>query len=263
LYLGGVQLARGYLGLPARTAESFVPHPFAVSRRLYATADRARWLDDGSIEFLGRTDRQVKIRGNRVELGEIEAALRRHPMVTDAVVTARPDAHGQLRILGYAVVGPAAAGGLTPPLQDFLSEILPEPMCPAALFTLAALPVGPHGKVDADALPQPDPAPRAPEPDPERLTDVQRQVADICAELLEIDRIGLHESFYDRGGHSLLAIRAVSRIRAQFGVGVPIGRFIRATDVAAVAEIVEQRLAGGEPAGPARIPRISRGTQDG
>ncbi|RST18332.1 amino acid adenylation domain-containing protein [Streptomyces sp. WAC05374] len=269
LFIGGVQVARGYAGLPGLTAERFVPHPFAAGRRLYATGDRARMLADGSLEFLGRADDQVKIRGNRVEPGEIAAVLREHPDVTGSLVTVHRGEEGQPALLGH-VTSERDAEGLLPGLRDFLRERLPEAMVPAHLFVLRQWPVGAHGKVDVSALPRPDDgaARREQAAYEAPVTEVQTKLAELCAELLQVERVGLHDSFFDLGGHSLLAIRAISRIRAQFGVGLKIGQFFKAPHVAGLAAAVEEKLAaadraasGGQAAGPVGqtpIPRIDR-----
>ncbi|WP_240467962.1 non-ribosomal peptide synthetase [Streptomyces dangxiongensis] len=260
LFIGGVQLARGYLGSPALTAERFVPHPFAPGERLYATGDRVRCLTDGSLEFLGRGDTQVKVRGHRVEAGEVESALRRHPAVTDALVRVRVDDTGQAQLIGYVTTGTEEAPeGLDPELRELLGGLLPEAMIPAHLPVLARWPLNAHGKVDTAALPEPEgrdsgtpyEAPRTP---------LEERLAELCAELLGVERLGRHDSFFALGGHSLLALRAISRIRAEFGVRVQIGQFFNAPDLASLAELVaaKQVQAGAAPSEAAPIPRIDR-----
>ncbi|HEX2190549.1 MAG TPA: amino acid adenylation domain-containing protein, partial [Longimicrobiaceae bacterium] len=210
LYAGGDGVARGYLGRPALTAERFVPDPFATEpgARLYRTGDRVRWLPDGSVEFLGRTDHQVKIRGFRIEPGEIEARLREHPAVRQAVVLAREDAPGEKRLVAY-VVGEAAADAL----RAHLDACLPAYMVPAAYVPLEALPLTSNGKLDRGALPAPDGAAyarRGHEP-PRNLTE--RVLAEIWTEVLGVEQVGRRDHFFDLGGHSLLAVRLVSRMR--------------------------------------------------
>ncbi|CAM5464239.1 non-ribosomal peptide synthetase [Streptomyces abikoensis] len=257
LYAGGAQLARGYLGRPGLTAASFVPHPFAAGQRLYDTGDLARRLPDGTLEFRGRADRQVKIRGNRVEAGEVEAVLRSHPGVTGALVTVHRDAEGAPQLAGY-VTGEAAV----PALQDFLRERLPDAMVPAHLTLLDSWPLGPHGKIDTAALPAPGAAAPAGPAYVAPRTPTEEAVAAICAELLERERIGVHDSFFELGGHSLLAIRAVARIRAGLGVGLRIGQFLQASTVAGLAALVDEQKdrdrQSGEAAAAAPIPRIDR-----
>ncbi|WP_326580588.1 amino acid adenylation domain-containing protein [Actinacidiphila glaucinigra] len=260
LFIGGVQLARGYFGAPGATAERFVPHPFARGERLYATGDRVRRLPDGSLEFLGRGDSQVKVRGHRVEAGEVEGALRRHPAVYDALVRVRVDDTGQAQLVGYVTTGAEEApAGLDTELRELLGGLLPEAMVPSHLVVLDRWPLNAHGKVDTAALPEQDgrdsgipyEAPRTP---------LEARLAEVCAELLGVERLGRHDSFFALGGHSLLALRAISRIRAEFGVRVQVGQFFKAPDLASLAELVaeKQTLAEGAPSDAAPIPRIDR-----
>ncbi len=219
LCLGGASVARDYLGRPGLTAERFVPDPFAAEpgARLYRTGDRVRWLADGSVEFLGRTDHQVKVRGFRIEPGEIEARLAEHAGVREAVVLVREDAPGEKRLVAY-VAGDETAGADV--LRAHLSERLPEYMVPAAYVRLEMLPLNPNGKVDRKALP-------APEGDafPARMYEapsgkVEEAVAAIWAELLGAERVGRRDHFFELGGHSLLAVRVISRVRQALGVEV-------------------------------------------
>jgi len=213
LYTGGDGLARGYLNLPELTAEHFVPHPFRpeLGAKLYCTGDQVRWLPDGAIEFLGRVDHQVKIRGFRVELGEIEAALREHPSVSDAVVLAREDAPGDKRLVAYVVFA-AGRPADTSRLQDFLTQKLPRYMVPSALLVMDSLPLTPNKKLDRSALPAPGPT----RPDLEAgfvapRTPVEKTLAAIWTEILRIDRVGIHDNFFQLGGDSILSIQIVAR----------------------------------------------------
>ncbi|MFD9133384.1 amino acid adenylation domain-containing protein [Streptomyces bottropensis] len=261
LFIGGVQLARGYLDAPALTAERFVPHPLVPGARLYATGDRARRLADGTLEFLGRIDEQVKIGGVRIEPGEVEAALRLHPAVTDALVRAHTDEQGRTRLVGYVTTGRQdPPDDLESRLRELLGGLLPEAMVPAVLLSVPQWPLGDHGKIDVSALPRPDrdrasgslyEAPRGP---------VEEKLAALCSELLQVPRIGRHDSFFALGGNSLLAIRAIARIRTEFGVRVKIGQFFGTADLASLGELVVQNQAeGGTAAAPAAtIPRIDR-----
>jgi amino acid adenylation domain-containing protein len=210
LYIGGVQVARGYQGRAAMTAERFVPDPFSAEggARLYRTGDRARWRADGAIEYLGRLDFQVKVRGFRIELGEIESALRGHESVTDCVVVAREDVSGEKRLVAY-VVGEAEAEAL----RDRLRQSLPEYMVPAAFVTLDVLPLTANGKLDRKALPAPEGdafARRSYEPP---LGEVEAALAEIWAEVLGVDQVGRRDHFFELGGHSLLAIKLIERMR--------------------------------------------------
>jgi amino acid adenylation domain-containing protein len=232
LYLGGVQVARGYLGRPALTAERFVPDPFSrdAGARLYRTGDRARWRADGTLEFIGRLDGQVKIRGFRVEPGEIEVALRAHPAVADCAVVAREDGQGELRLVAW-VVGDAAVAEL----RAHLRRSLPEHMVPAAFVPLSALPMNANGKVDRAALPAPDfsasaPAWAAP------ATELEETLAGLWREILGVDRVGRHDAFFELGGHSLKVGQLHARLRDALGRDVPVTDLFRFPTVASLAE---------------------------
>ncbi|MBV9772499.1 MAG: amino acid adenylation domain-containing protein, partial [Gemmatimonadetes bacterium] len=250
LYVGGVGVARGYLGRAAQTSESFVPDPFSgeAGARLYRTGDRVRWLADGTLEYLGRLDFQVKIRGFRIEPGEVEAVLREHALVRQVMVVAREDARGEKRLVAYVV--PEAGTEVTrAELRTHLRERVPEHMVPSAFVLLEALPLNASGKVDRRALPPPEHeevgasvAPR---------TMVEEVLAGIWAEVLGIERVGVEESFFELGGHSLLAMRVVSRAREAFRVELPLRALFEAPTVAALAERIEGlRRAGAEAAPP-------------
>ncbi|MDR3516513.1 MAG: amino acid adenylation domain-containing protein [Azospirillaceae bacterium] len=246
LYIGGAGLARGYLGRPGLTAERFVPDPFGpAGGRLYRTGDLVRWRADGEIEFLDRIDQQVKIRGFRIELGEIEAALTTHPGVRQAVVLAREDRLGGKRLVGYVVLRHGQA--VTPTLlRDHLGKSLPDFMVPAAFVVLDALPLMPNGKVDRKALPAPEVGTRndmfvAPR------TGAEAAVAAIMAEALGVERVGVADDFFALGGHSLAALRMVSRIRAALGVELTMREVFDHPTVAELAALMDSRA----PAAPA------------
>ncbi|HST61354.1 MAG TPA: non-ribosomal peptide synthetase, partial [Longimicrobium sp.] len=207
LLIGGRGVGRGYLDRPALTAERFVPDPFGpAGSRLYRTGDRVRRRVDGSLEYLGRTDAQVKVRGFRIEPGEIEAALRRHPDVRECVVVVREDAPGERRLVAY-VAGEAD----TEALKQHLRRDLPDYMVPSAFVILDALPTTPNGKLDRRALPAPE-TERGAEPLPPRDA-LEARVAEVWGEVLGADRIGVHDNFFDLGGSSLLLYRVYSRLR--------------------------------------------------
>jgi amino acid adenylation domain-containing protein len=246
LYVGGDGVARGYVGRPALTAERFVPDPFggAPGARMYRTGDRARWLPDGTLEFLGRADQQVKVRGFRVEPGEVEAALRTEPPVHDAVVVARPDASGE-RVLAAYVVPRAGAAVDVRALRAALAERLPAYMVPSAIVPLDALPLAPGGKVDRRALP--DPAPASTETDegfvpPE--TPEERAIAAAWREVLGLERVGATDGFFSLGGHSLRAVRVVNRIHEALGVRLPVSALFDAPTVRGLAQRVAAERAG-------------------
>ncbi|WP_279627486.1 non-ribosomal peptide synthetase [Micromonospora chersina] len=236
LFVGGTQLARGYLGRPGLTAERFVPDPYGrePGGRLYRTGDLVRWRADGQLEFHGRADGQVKVRGFRVEVGEVEARLREHPGVRDAVVVAWQD-----RLVAYL----AGDGVAVDELRDRLAERLPEFMVPALLIVLDELPRTVGGKVDRDRLP--DPAGHRPAPganaEPPR-TPTEEAIADIWRQVLQVDAIGIHDNFFHLGGHSLLATRVAIRLRAAFGCEVAVRTLFERPTVARLAAAVEEQL---------------------
>ena len=261
LHIGGVQVGRGYLGRPALTAATFVPDPFSSEpgARLYRTGDLARWRVDGAAEYLGRVDHQVKVRGFRVELGEIESVLASHPAVRETIVIAREDVPGDARLVAYVV---PAAGAEAEALRSFLRTRLPEHMVPSAVVVMDALPLSPNGKIDRRALPAPERggreaaafvAPRGP---------LEETLAGIWAELLGLERVGRTEDFFALGGHSLLATRVMSRIREVCGVELPLRVLFDAPVLGELAARVEAaRRVGGVllppvSAGlrPARVP---------
>jgi amino acid adenylation domain-containing protein len=262
LYIGGTGLARGYRNGPGLTAERFIPDPFArqPGARLYRTGDLARWRPDGSLECLGRVDHQIKVRGFRVEPVEIEAAFEAHPAVREAAVTARPDATGQTSLAAYLVPRDEEAGLPTAALlRRWLQERLPEYMVPAAFVVLDAMPMTPNGKLDRRALPDPARA---------RLAEgaefipphgpIEEALAEAWAELLGADHIGAHDNFFERGGHSLMAMQLVGRIRSLFEIEVPLKDFIDEPTLSSLAHLVERALAAsdGTPAPP--VVRVDR-----
>ncbi|HEX5872801.1 MAG TPA: condensation domain-containing protein, partial [Longimicrobium sp.] len=242
LYVGGDGVARGYLGRAALTAERFVPDPFAAEpgARMYRTGDRVRWTAAGTVEYLARLDGQVKVRGFRIEIGEIEATLRRHADVADCAVVARA-AGGDTRLVAYVVGGADAEA-----LRAHLRETLPDYMVPSAFVAMDALPITPNGKVDRKALPEPDFAAAADAYTAPR-TPTEEVLAGIWAEVLNVARAGVHDDFFALGGHSLLATRVVSRIRAVFGVEMPLRQIFEGATVAQVAERVEALRRAGLP----------------
>src|SRR6185503_11858577 len=213
LYIGGVGLARGYLNRPTLTAERFGPHPFSkeAGARLYRTGDMVRWLDSGELAYVGRADAQVKVRGFRVELGEIEVVLREHPLVKECIVLVKDDQVGGQSLVGYILNALAERQPSGAELRDYLHERLPEYMVPTVFMIMDEWPLTPSGKVDVRALPQPevkrDKLTRgyvAPE------TPVQQIVAGIWAELLKVEVVGADDNFFELGGHSLLATQVIS-----------------------------------------------------
>jgi amino acid adenylation domain-containing protein len=255
LYAGGDGVARGYLGRPALTAERFVPDPFAgePGARLYRTGDRVRRREDGTLEFLGRIDQQVKVRGFRVEPGEVEAVLKAHPTVGDAVVAARADGGAEKRLVAYVV----ARNGVAPDaaeLRAMLAARLPAHLVPSAFVVLEAIPLTPNGKIDRRALPAPEVGAEA---HAEPRTPAEEMLAGTFATLLGVDRVGAEDDFFRLGGHSLLATQLVSRIRRAFGVEVPLRTVFESPTARALAARLEAAAAGApEPIPPLRpLPR--------
>jgi amino acid adenylation domain-containing protein len=254
LCVSGAGLARGYAGRAALTAERFTPHPFASEPggRWYRTGDLARWRADGTLEFAGRLDAQVKIRGVRVEPGEVEAVLRTHPAVAAAVVTSYRSVSGDLELAGYVV----PAGGPPPApdeLREHLARGLAEVMIPTAIVAVDAFPLLPSGKVDRSALPSPED--RAREADQGHVppqTETERTVAAVMAELTGADRVGVADDFFALGGHSLLAIRLIHRLRRGFGLELTTDALFEGRTVGKVAALID---AGAAPAhGPDIVP---------
>ncbi len=238
LYIGGKGVARGYLKRPGLTAEKFIPDPFSAraGARLYRTGDLARYLSDGNIEYLGRTDNQVKVRGYRIELGEIESVLSQHSQVREAVVVAQETAAGQKRLVGY-VVTEAGAELSTSELRQHLTEKLPEHMIPALLVQLEELPLTPNGKVDRRALPVPDAArPEEAGAYVAARTAVEEQLCAIWQQVLGLERVGIHDNFFSLGGDSILSIQIVARAN-QAGLALSPRLLFQHQSVAALAAV--------------------------
>jgi amino acid adenylation domain-containing protein len=255
LWIGGQGVARGYFERPDLTAFRFLPDPWGEpGARLYRTGDLVRLRADGEILFLGRVDQQVKIRGFRIELEEVEAVLRSHQAVREAAVVAveakRKNAAGEgepdamspshQKLAAYLVIHPGEPEPQPHALRAFLKERLPEYMVPAGFAVLASLPLTPNGKVDRKALAVAELSRLAPEtPYVAPRTPMEESLAQIWAELLEVERVGVHDSFFDLGGHSLLTTRLVSRIRDAFQLEVPLQTFFEDPTVAGLAEGIE------------------------
>ncbi|HEX2095032.1 MAG TPA: amino acid adenylation domain-containing protein, partial [Longimicrobiaceae bacterium] len=244
-YIATPGLARGYGGQPELTAERFVPDPFSgrPGARMYRVGDRVRWRRRGGLEFLGRTDGQVKVQGVRVEPGEVEAVLREHPGVRAAAVVAREAAPGEARLVGYVV--PEEGAELPPAaLRAFLAERLPPYLVPTAWVWLGTLPLLPNGKLDRRALPEPEGAPPGVEYTAPR-TPTEEILAGIWAEVLKRGRVGAHDDFFALGGHSLLAARMIARVRQAFGTELPLRTVFEAPTVAGVAGRIDGALREG------------------
>jgi amino acid adenylation domain-containing protein len=239
LHLGGLGISPGYLGQEELSAERFLSDPFSSrpQARMFRTGDLARWSRDGQLHFLGRIDRQVKLRGYRVELAEIDIALRSLPGVANAVSVTREGPMGA-HVDAYVVLQPGS-GASVHSLRQALRDVLPEFMIPRHLEPLAALPVGPSGKIDVGALPEPSGVSGLDSRDSqEPRTPTEQRLADLWRTVLEVDRVGMSDDFFDLGGESLLAVRMLALVRSAFGVEVPLARFARHATIGHLASLV-------------------------
>jgi non-ribosomal peptide synthetase component F len=239
LYIGGSGIARGYRNRADLTGQRFIPDPFSgrPEERLYRTGDLARFLADGNIEFLGRMDHQVKIRGFRIELEEIESLLSRVPVVEQAVVVARKD-DGEERLVAY-VVARRGHSPTTTDLRDLLSRDLPDYMIPSVFVVLDALPLTPNGKVDRRALPAPDRVrPQLRQAFVAPRNAVEQLLAEIWAEALQVERVGVDDNFLELGGHSILATRLVSQIREILQFELPLRSLFENPTIAQLAQAI-------------------------
>ncbi|WP_277961739.1 non-ribosomal peptide synthetase [Pseudomonas sp. RIT-To-2] len=257
LYIGGDGVALGYLNRPELTAERFLDDPFSEQPQalLYRTGDLGRWLPDGQLECLGRNDDQVKIRGFRIELGEIVSRLHALPGINETVVLARDDEPGPLTLVAYFTVSPGAEALAPAQMRQALQASLPGYMVPAAFIELAALPLTANGKLDRRALPRPERAALFEHTYVPPQGELESALAEIWAQVLQVERVGRHDHFFERGGHSLLAMRMVSQLRQQLGVELPLGELFALGELAAVA----QALAG---AGRSLLPDIVPAPRD-
>ncbi len=241
IFLGGPGIARGYLNQPALTAEKFIPDPFSskVGARLYKTGDVARRLPDGSLEFIGRSDLQIKIRGFRIEPGEIEAAMAEHPQVFEVVVVAIENERRGKVLVAYATVD-HCTDGIERELRRFASERLPGYMTPAAVVVVEYLPRTPNGKIDLQALPMPQEFSGGGEDVIAPRDDTERRLHAMWCEILGLESISIHASFFDVGGHSLLAVRIFGMIERQFGERLPLAALIQNQTIAQLAELLRK-----------------------
>jgi len=247
LLLGGIGLARGYVGRPGLTAERFVPHPFAEGERCYRTGDLARYREDGVLEFRGRIDHQVKLRGYRIELGEIEVVLGDAPGVRRAVVVARPDAIGHQRLVAYVVSAEAlpreeARAARIAALREHVAARLPDYMVPGAFVLLDSFPLNASGKVDRARLPAPDPATRSTrQQHVAPRTPLEETLVRLWSGLLSVEQIGIHDDFFEIGGDSIISIQLAARAR-QEGLPLDVNQVFRMPTVAGLAEFLAARL---------------------
>ncbi len=243
LYIAGEGVARGYQNRPELTAERFVDDPFHPGSRMYRTGDVARWLPGGEIEWLGRADYQVKVRGFRVELGEIEARLREHPGVLESVVLLREDSPGEKRLVAY-FVPPAGASTGEPEMQEFLRGSLPEFMVPASFVSLKKLPLTANGKIDRRALPAPDPSRPSRGPGTAPRNPIEQELATIWQQVLRLETVGVDDNFFHLGGDSILAIQIVARAN-RAGLRLTPRQLFQNQTVAELAGVVEKASGPG------------------
>ncbi len=244
VYIGGDGLARGYLNQPEMTAERFIPDPFSSKpgARLYKTGDLARLLPDGNIQYMGRADHQVKIRGYRIELGDIDAALSQYPDVLEAAVIVREDSAGEKRLVAYIVSKTNTNLGFK--LRGYLKEKLPEYMVPATFVMMDSMPLTPNGKIDRRALP----APSQERPPLEQVfvaprNPTEQKLVQIWSQILDIQSIGIHDNFFDLGGHSLFVAKMVFQLEEVFQVKLPLSRFFESPTIDGIARFIDIEVA--------------------
>ncbi len=243
LLIAGDGLARGYLKRPDLTAEKFVANPFEPGTRMYKTGDKARWLDDGTIQYLGRIDTQVKVRGFRIEIGEIEVRLGEYPAIQDCAVVAQGEGASKQLVAFYRAKETTSERIVELPVKDLrahLSQTLPDHMVPAAFVSLAAIPLNPNGKVDRRALMRIDPITSSGHAYVAPRTDAEQRLVGMWGEVLHRppETIGINDGFFELGGHSLLATQLISKIRSQMGVDLPLKTVFDWTTVAELAEVI-------------------------
>lgn len=257
LLIGGEGLARGYLNAPELTGEKFISDPFGSTRdgRLYRTGDLVKRRRDGSLVFLGRIDKQVKIRGLRIELGDVEAALAGCPGVEQVTVAPWTDPQGGQHLVAYVAPDTVEVSAL----RTHLGDRLPRYMAPSYYVTMASLPLTVSGKVDHRALPEPEPERGAPADAAEPRTETERILVEVLSGIVRQDRVGIHEDFFDLGGNSLQAVALMSRIAAEFQVSVSLSEFFLSPTVAGLASLIDLRRAenAGDDDLMARIERMS------
>ncbi len=260
LFIGGAGIAQGYVGQPDLTAERFSSDPFSAGGRMYETGDLARWLPDGTLEFLGRDDEQIKVRGYRVEPAEVETALRSHPAVSDAVIVTQPAASGDVRLVAYC----ASTGTVSQEeLRGHLAEWLPEFMIPSVIATLDVLPRTPSGKVDRRALP--DPATLTGQTETEYVaprTPIEEAVAAMWAETLGLERVGVTDDFFEIGGHSLVATQVVAQVRTGLAVDLPLHSLFTCPTVESLAAEIMRMMGDSEQDETAKLLSELEGLSD-
>jgi thioesterase domain-containing protein len=240
LLIAGDGVARGYLNRETISRERFIPNPFRSGERMYRTGDLARFRSDGQLDFLGRMDHQVKVRGYRIELGEIESGLVQHPDVRAAVVMAREDSPGDQRLVGYVTLESGATATMAD-LRRSLKQTLPDYMVPAVVMAVDRFPLSPNGKVDRKALPVPPTAERDLDGDYIAPADnLEQQLVAVWEEVLQVKPVGINDSFFDLGGHSLLVVRLLDRVREVLHQDLPAAAVFQAPTVEEFARLLRQ-----------------------
>jgi acyl-coenzyme A synthetase/AMP-(fatty) acid ligase len=259
MYIGGIGVGRGYLKRSALTAERFLPDPFSkyAGSRLYKTGDLGRRRRDGGLEFLGRIDQQVKIRGHRVELGEIEESLLIFPEISQAVVLVREDEPGDPRLVAY-VVSKSYRAETGMQLSQFLGTRLPDYMVPKQYVQLEAMPLTVNGKIDRAALPAPEKTENTAENFAPPRNALEESLCKMWTQLLRIDKVGIHDNFFSLGGHSLLATQVISRIHSSHRLEVPLLALFRSPTVARFAMEIEHAKEAGSSNFPPPIRAVNR-----
>jgi acyl carrier protein len=244
VFIGGRGVARGYHHRPELTAERFLPDPFAddPDARMYRTGDRAQWLPDGQLAFLGRIDAQVKIRGYRIELDEIAAVLNNAPAVKQSVVAVDQPENGEPQLVAYVALAPDATPQLSA-LQQHLGQTLPDYMIPATFVHLDTLPMTANGKIDRAALPKPDAANQLRDAVAVPTTPIEIRLTAIIRELLHIETIGINDNFFLLGGHSLLGAQLLAQISQAYGVKLPLHQLFVTPTIRELSTCIEQKLA--------------------
>ncbi|WP_139487922.1 non-ribosomal peptide synthase/polyketide synthase [Brevibacillus dissolubilis] len=245
LCIAGDGLARGYLNRPDLTAEKFIDNPFVPGEKMYKTGDLARWLPDGNIEYLGRMDDQVKVRGFRIELGEIENQLLKHPVVKDAVVTARKDSEENDYICAYLTFSHPQDDSVLPDIRQFLSTELPDYMIPSYFVTLDQLPLTANGKVDKKALPEPDGSIHTGAEYEAPRNETEQKLAEIWQEVLHVKKVGINDHFSMLGGHSLNAIELIAKMNERLGEHIPLKQLFRLSTIKGLSAYIEAHTEEG------------------
>ncbi len=246
LYIGGVQLARGYLNRDQLTSDTFIENPFHAqghpSRRLYKTGDLARYLPDGNIEYIGRVDFQVKVRGLRIELGEIETVLHQHEQVKETIVITKDMGDGNVIIVAYLVPTESENTPSNNELRSYLKQQLPEYMIPNAFMTLEKIPLSSNGKANRKALPEPELDQQATSEYVAPRNSTEQTLVDIWSTVLGIEQIGINDNFFEIGGHSLLAMQCSTLAHAEFNVELELANIFESPTIAAIAELIDGAL---------------------